>query len=74
MVYNAVEFIDKLVHNSLPKFPTKPFMTQQLMTTSSLNKTRLIPLMAQPYEVINVTTGNTGGTQDDTKPPDKPNG
>ncbi len=49
-------------------------MTQQLMTTSSLNKTRLTPLMAQPYEVINVTTGNTGGTQDDTKPPDKPNG
>jgi len=44
------------------------------MTTTSLNKTRLTPLMAQPYEVINVTTGNTGGTQDVNKPPDKPNG
>jgi len=49
-------------------------MTQQLMTTNSLNKTRLTPLMAQPYEVVNVTTDNTGGTQDVSKPPDKPNG
>ncbi len=30
--------------------------------------------MAQPFEVVNVTNGNTGGTQGDTKPPDKPNG
>jgi len=74
MVYNAVEFIDQFLHNSLPKFPTKTSMTQQLMTTSSLNKTRLTPLMAQPYEVINVTNGNTGDTQDVNKPPDKPNG
>jgi hypothetical protein len=74
MVQHASDLVTEFIHNSLQKYPTKSFVTSQLMTTTSLNKTRLTPLMAQPYEVINVTTGNTGGTQDVNKPPDKPNG
>jgi hypothetical protein len=71
MVQHASDLVTEFIHNSLQKYPTKNFVTSQLMTTTSLNKTRLTPLMAQPYEVINVTTG---GAQDANKPPDKPNG
>jgi hypothetical protein len=42
------------------------------MNTTLLNKTRITPLMAQPFEVINVANDNTSGTQVVTKPPDKP--
>jgi hypothetical protein len=71
MVHNTLDLVSQIIHNSLQKSHKKPSITQQLMTTTLLNKTRIIPLMAQPYEVINVTTS---GTQDASKPPDKPNG
>jgi hypothetical protein len=74
MVHNTIDFVNELVHTSLQKLPIQLSTTHQLLTTTSLNKTRIVPLMAQPYEVVNVTTGDTGSTQDGTKPPDKPNG
>jgi len=74
MVNNALDLVTEFVHNTLQKSYTKPSITQHFLTTTSLNKTRITPLMAQPYEVINVTDSNTGGTQDASKPPDKPNG
>ncbi len=74
MVHNAFDLFNKFTHHSLPKPHTKLSTTQPLMTTTSLNKTRITPLMAQPFEVINVTAGSTGSTQDVTKPPDQPDG
>jgi hypothetical protein len=74
MVQNSADMVSELVHNSFQKSYTKVFGGSQLFTVSSLGQTRLIPLMAQPYEVINVTSGNTSGGQGTTKPPDKPNG
>lgn len=74
MVHNAVGLVGEFIHNTLQKAYTKPSITPHFLTTTSLNKTRITPLMAQPYEVVNVTTGNTGGTEDVSKPPDKPNG
>jgi hypothetical protein len=74
MVDNALDIVTQFIHNTLQKSHTRPSVTQQFLTTTSLSKTRITPLMAQPFEVVNVTNGNTGGTQGDTKPPDKPNG
>ena len=71
MVQASIGSVGELVHNSF----TKALAAPQLLTVSSLNKTRLTPLMAQPYEVVNVTSGNTtSGGQGTNKPPDKPNG
>ena len=74
MVQNSADFVSELVHNSLHKSYTKVLGTSSLFTVSSLGQTRLTPLMAQPYEVVNVTSGNTSGGQGTNKPPDKPNG
>jgi hypothetical protein len=71
MVHNAFDVVSQFVHYSLDKSHIKTPVTQQFMTTTSLNKTRITPLMATPYEVVNVTNDDTQG---DTKPPDKPNG
>jgi hypothetical protein len=74
MVQNAFDVVGQFIHNTLQKSRTRPSVTQQFLMTTSLDKTRITPLMARPFEVTNVTDGNTGGTQDDTKPPDKPAG
>ncbi|CAF4838630.1 unnamed protein product [Rotaria sp. Silwood1] len=52
---------------------TKLVTTQQLMNTTLFNKSDITPLMAKPYEVVNATNDNNDGSQDVTKPPDKPN-
>lgn len=72
MVYNTFDTINKLIHKSSLKAPTKLSITQQFMTSISFNKTRITPLMATPFEEVNVT--NTGGIENITKPPDNPNG
>lgn len=74
MVQNTFDFIHEVTHHSLIKPIIKPPLTQQYLVTKSLTKTRLTPLMAQPYEVINVTSSTSGSTQEVQKPPDKPNG
>lgn len=74
MVQGSAEFFGELVHKSLQNSYTKVLGTSQLFTVSSLGQTRLAPLMAQPYEVVNVSSGNTSSGQGTNKPPDKPNG
>jgi hypothetical protein len=72
MVRSAIDFVNQCVNNSLQKPHTKSSTTGHFMNTTLLNKTRITPLMAQPFEVINVANDNTSGTQVVTKPPDKP--
>ncbi|CAF1592987.1 unnamed protein product [Rotaria magnacalcarata] len=74
MVHNAIGSITETVHQSLEKSYKKLSSPQQFTNISLQNKTSIKPLMAQPYEVINITNGNGGGTQVIIKPPDKPNG
>lgn len=74
MVYTALDTITQFAHNSLPKSRLKLSVTQQFMTTTLFDKRRIAPLMARPFEVINVTIGDTGSTTDVTKPPDESNG
>ncbi|CAF2085364.1 unnamed protein product [Rotaria magnacalcarata] len=73
MVHNAIGSITETVHQSLEKSYKKLSSPQQFTNISLQNKTSIKPLMAQPYEVINITNGNGGGTQVIIKPPDKPN-
>lgn len=74
MVQNSLGVATDFVQNTLQKSYTKVLGTSQLFTVSSLVQNRPTVLMAQPYEVVNVTSGNTSGGQGTTKPPDKPNG
>lgn len=74
MVHNAVHFVLQSAHNSLEKPRTKLVISQQFMNTKLQDKNATTPLMAQPYEVVNVTSGCNDGAQGVNKPPDKPNG
>lgn len=71
---NMVDKTYNFIHEVKPTI--KSALTQQYFTTNLINTTRLNLLMAQPYEVINVTSSSSGsnGGQDVQKPPDKPNG
>ncbi|CAF0866297.1 unnamed protein product [Rotaria sp. Silwood1] len=74
MVHQTFDFFIQTVKNSLEMSRTKLVTTQQLMNTTLFNKSDITPLMAKPYEVVNATNDNNDGSQDVTKPPDKPNG
>ncbi|CAF2589247.1 unnamed protein product [Rotaria sp. Silwood2] len=74
MVHQAFNLFTETVHKSMEMYRTKLVTTQQLMNTKIFNKADLTPLMAKPYEVVNVTNGTDGSSGSVTKPPDKPNG
>lgn len=51
----ALKMIKYFVENPLRNLPIKTITIQQLLINSLFNKTQLVSLMAQPYEIINVT-------------------
>ena len=66
MVENALKMIWYFIRS-----PPRTFRIQQLLTKSFVNSTRIVSLMAQPYEIINI---NNGDSQVETKQSNKPNG
>jgi hypothetical protein len=59
MKESALKIIWNFVHSSFRNSPISVLTIQQLLINSSRNKTHLVSLMAQPYEVINVSNGDS---------------
>lgn len=74
MVQNTFGIIIDSVYNSFNKSNIKLLAAPQLMTTKVFDKTNITPLMAKPYEIVNVTDDNNNSTPVVVKPPDQPNG
>ncbi|CAF1032281.1 unnamed protein product [Rotaria sordida] len=74
MVDKAFDLITRTIHNSYDMSHTKLVTAQQFMNNTFFDKNDIIPLMAKPYEDVNVTNGGNDGSQVVIKPPDKPNG
>jgi len=51
----ALKMIKYFTNTSSRNLPIKIITIQQLLTNSLLNKTQIGTLMAQPYEIINIT-------------------
>ena len=60
MTEDVLQLIKHVIQRSL-QLPMKFVTVQTLMSSSRLDKTRSTPLMAQPYEVINVTGADGDG-------------
>lgn len=65
MVQNSIDSVGQFIQTSLRKAP----LTPRLILSQSLNKTRIAPLMARPYEVVNVTETKPIGTLPEIKAP-----
>ncbi|UJR29101.1 hypothetical protein I4U23_010315 [Adineta vaga] len=74
MVYNALDIAHQLIQSSLPKPRSLSSSPKHYLTMTSLKRTRVPPLMAQPFEVINVTTDTDSNTQDGNKPSEQAHG
>lgn len=64
MTVDASKMIKRFIDSSLRNLPMKVFIIQQLLTNSLLSKTQFASLMAQPYEIIYITSSDN---QVDTK-------
>jgi GH25 family lysozyme M1 (1,4-beta-N-acetylmuramidase) len=70
-LYPSTNMIRHLVQIPFGNLSTKFVAIQQFLTDTLFNKIHIGPLMAQPYEIIDVSTADT---QEDTKSSEKPNG
>ena len=70
MIDNSIKLTSQLMQNLFANFQTHlPNSHYSMNTKLSTTENKTI-LMAQPYELINVTnSGNNGGTQTENKPP-----
>ncbi|CAF1566200.1 unnamed protein product [Adineta ricciae] len=71
MVYNALDIAHQFIQKSLPKPRSESSSPKQYLITNSFQSSRFIPLMARPFEVINITGETTDNTKDDGKPPEQ---
>jgi hypothetical protein len=55
MVDCALKIVKYLIHNPTRNLPIKIIAVQQLLSNSLLNKAQIGLMMAQPYEIINIT-------------------
>jgi len=54
----ALRMLKYFIANSVQNLPIKIVTIQSLMTNSLLNKTQFGMLMAQPYELIEISTSD----------------
>ena len=74
MVDNTLESVKTFLHQSIGKSPGAFTITGPNLLVTRIHEPRIAPLMAQPYEVINVTGIEPVQTPVVKKPPEKPTG
>ena len=71
MVYNSLDITHQFIQKSLPKPRSESSSPKQYLITNLFQSSRIIPLMAQPFELINITGETTNNTPNDGKPPEQ---
>ena len=74
MVDKTLESVQTFIHKSFGKSPSALTITGPSLLATRIQESRVAPLMAQPFEVINVTGNDPVQTPVVKKPPEKSKG